>query len=330
MTIKSDRPSTMDRLDTNVDTNANTPFVQSDMPCKKKSHAGKARRYIATTFFSLMIIVGLSLVLYPIIANIQYQLGVSNIVTTYDDSVGSYAPEDLDRMWADAYAYNAELGDPTIRDPFGYTDIVSPLDRYYDILNPDGSGMMGYVNVPSVGINLPIYHATSEDVLQKGAGHIATTALPIDGTSIHPVITGHTGIPDKVLFTNLDAVHIDDIFRIKVLNKTFSYKVSRIDVVQPDDTNLLQPVSGKDEVTLLTCTPYGINSERLLVTGIPTTEDTDAPVRGVPLAILPWLITLLCLAIVGLLVDGVIRRRALRMRNQAFAYRDNLTVGNRK
>lgn len=260
------------------------------------------RRRVARWFFGIVLILGVAFILYPIVTNIAYQLGAYNAVSSYDQAVARFSPQELAQLWAEAYAYNDELATSEVHDPFTVDEITSPLDRYFEVLNPDGTGMMGYVEVPSVGLELPLYHGTGDEVLQKGAGHIATTALPVDGYSIHPVITGHTGLPDKLLFTNLAFVKEGDIFRVKILDRTFTYKVASIDVVEPDDTTLLQPVSGEDELTLLTCTPYGINSHRLLVTGVPTQDDDEQGLQPVPLLSLAAAGVVLLLVVGGVLV----------------------------
>lgn len=257
------------------------------MSAAPSADARSPRRRAARWFFGLVLVVGVACVLYPVVTNIAYQMGAYSAVASYDDAVSRRTPEELARLWADAYAYNDELAAPEVRDPFTVDEVTSPLDRYYDVLDPDGTGMMGYVEVPSAGIELPLYHGTGDEVLQTGAGHIATTALPIDGESIHPVVTGHTGLPDKLLFTNLMFVQEGDVFRVKILDRTFSYRVASVDVVEPDDAALLQPVEGEDRLTLLTCTPYGINSQRLLITGVPTVEDDEQGAR--PL-VLPFVV----------------------------------------
>ena len=165
-----------------------------------------ARRRLARWFFGAVLVLGIGCILYPIVTNIAYQLGAYSAVSSYDDAVARRSPEELAQLWAQAYAYNEELAASEVRDPFAVEEVTAPLDRYFEVLDPDGTGMMGYVEVPSIGLELPLYHGTGEEVLQKGAGHIATTALPIDGDSIHPVLTGHTGLPDKLLFLSL--IHI--------------------------------------------------------------------------------------------------------------------------
>lgn len=259
------------------------------------------RRRFARWFFGIIFILGIGCILYPLVTNIAYQLGAYSAVSSYDDAVARYSPEELAQLWAEAYAYNEELSATEVRDPFTVDEVTAPLDRYFEVLNPDGTGMMGYVEVPSVGLEVPLYHGTGDEVLQKGAGHIATTALPVDGDSIHPVLTGHTGLPDKLLFTNLAFVKEGDIFRVKILDRTFTYKVASIDVVEPDDTALLQPVAGEDNLTLLTCTPYGINSQRLLVTGVPTQDNDEQGLQPV------LLLSLAAAGVVLLLVVGVVQ-----------------------
>lgn len=259
-------------------------------------------------FFILVLLLGVGLLLYPVAANVAFQLGAYNAVSSYNDSLLRYSDDDLKRMWDEAYAYNEELGNPEVRDPFGYEEIESPLDRYFQTLNPDGTGMMGYVEVPAANIRLPIYHGTSDEVLDQGAGHIATSAFPIDGTSIHPIITGHTGLSGKLLFTNLSLVRQGDIVRVVVLDKTFSYQVTSVDVIEPDDTSLLQPVAGVNRLTLFTCTPYGINSHRLLVTGVPVVEEGTGE-GGVPLALLWVVLGLLAALAVAFVAVAVARHR---------------------
>lgn len=270
-----------------------------------------ARRRLARWFFGAVLVLGIGCILYPIVTNIAYQLGAYSAVSSYDDAVARRSPEELAQLWAQAYAYNEELAASEVRDPFAVEEVTAPLDRYFEVLDPDGTGMMGYVEVPSIGLELPLYHGTGEEVLQKGAGHIATTALPIDGDSIHPVLTGHTGLPDKLLFTNLSFVKAGDVFRVKVLDRAFSYEVASVDVVEPDDTALLQPTAGEDKLTLLTCTPYGINSHRLLVTGVPTADDGEQGLR--PVVLLPILAAgfLAALLVAGAAVTA---RRALKSR----------------
>lgn len=266
----------------------------------------RARR-AANAACALAMAAGLCLALYPVAGNVLYRMTARSAVSSYDVAVASHSQEELDALWDEARAYNGELASPDVCDPWGYRAVLPPLDRYWDVLDPDKTGVMGYVEVPGIGLQLPIYHGTSDEVLEKGAGHIATTALPVGGAGSHPVVTGHTGVPDKLLFTNLACVKPGDSFAVHVLGRTTTYRVSRVDVVDPHDTSLLQPVRGEERFTLLTCTPYGINSHRLLVTGVPCAEEGPVAPRGVPLVAAVWLGlagALCCAVALALLVAG--------------------------
>ena len=271
--------------------------------------ASSARGRFARWFFGALLVLGAGCVLYPLLANVAYQLGAYSAVSSYDDAVARRTPEELARLWEEARAYNEELSASEARDPFSSSEVASPLDRYREVLDPDGTGMMGVVEVPSIGLELPVYHGTSEEVLRAGAGHLATTALPVGGEGTHPVVTGHTGLPDRLLFTNLMLVREGDIFRMRVLDRTFSYKVASVDVVEPDDVSLLRPVEGEERLTLLTCTPYGVNSHRLLVTGTPTDEGGEQGLRDAPGTLLVVAAALTALAGGGVLAARRARRR---------------------
>lgn len=268
--------------------------VKPTKPASKKRK--KYSRLVGRIVAGLVLLIGGLMVAYPLAANWTYTRAVRIEMENYNRIVDSMDHSDLDRLWKEAQDYNHELGFPKVRDPFSVKEVVSPLDRYEEMLDPTGSGLMGYVEVPTAGIDLPIYHGTTDDILEKGAGHIATTALPVDGTSIHPVITGHTGLPSKMLFTNLMRVKKGDIFRLRILNRTLSYKVTSVDVIEPQDTSKLQPIEGKNMVTLLTCTPYGINSHRLLITGVPTTE-TGMQATQYPPEWIAWIFVVLLIVL---------------------------------
>lgn len=282
-------------------------MTERDQKTSKPARSGRLIRVVMV----LCLLVGIACIAYPLVANLAYELGAYNAVSSYRDSLSRYSDEELERMWAEAYAYNDELGNPQVRDPFGYDDIVPPLDRYFEVLNPDGTGMMGYVEVPSANLRLPVYHGTSDEVLEQGVGHIATSALPIDGISIHPILTGHTGLPGKVLFTNLSLVREGDLVRMVVLDKTFAYRVTSVDIIEPDDTSLLQPAAGENRLTLFTCTPYGINSHRLLVTGVPVADDGSGG-GGLPLSLLWTALGLLAVLIAAFTITVILRRRKRR------------------
>lgn len=233
---------------------------------------------------ALVFLIGLGIFLYPLVASYLNYAETTDAVEEYDYIVNRLSPAQQRKMWRDAKQYDEDLGKPTLRDPFQYKEIQEPLGRYSKILNVDGKGMMGYVEIPKINVSLPIRHGTTDDVLKDGTGHIATTHVPTDNTTIHSVITGHTGEVGHILFDNLTQLKKGDVFQIRVLKRHMSYKVDQIKVVLPTEVSDLQPIEGSNYVTLLTCTPYGINSHRLLVRAkyigddVPATKPKGAPV----------------------------------------------------
>lgn len=231
----------------------------------------------------LAFLIGLAIFLYPLVAAYMNYGGTSREIDDYDRIVNSLTPVQRREMWKDAKQYDEDLGKPTLRDPFKYKEVKDPLGRYSKILNVDGKGMMAYVEIPKIGVKLPIRHGTTDDVLDKGIGHIATTHVPTDNRTIHSVITGHTGEVGHIFFDNLTQMRIGDVFQIRVLDRHMSYRVDQIKVILPTDVSALQPEEGSNYVTLLTCTPYGINSHRLIIRGryvgddVPVTQPTGAP-----------------------------------------------------
>lgn len=155
-----------------------------------------------------------------------------------------------------------------------------PKNPYWSLLDPDGTGVMGYLEIPKISLRLPIYHGTGDAALQKGIGHLAGTSLPVGGSGTHCVLSGHRGLPSALLFTDLDQLETGDTFTLYVLDQRLSYQVDQILVVEPEDVSTLAPEDGKDYVTLVTCTPYGVNTHRLLVRGS-RIEDTQEPVPEV-------------------------------------------------
>lgn len=279
---------------------------------REPSHIRRRRSRIAAALSTLLLLAGAALLAYPLVSNMLYQMGAYNAISSYDISVASLSQEELDALWEEAVSYNHALGHPEVRDPWGYEEVVAPLDTYWDVLDPEGTGVMGYVEAESAGIMLPIYHGTLDESLQRGAGHIATTALPVGGESTHAVVTGHTGLPEKMLFTNLTAMRVGDVFSVHVLGRELRYEVSRIDVVEPTDTSLLQPVEGRDYLTLLTCTPYGVNTHRLLVTGAACPMPETVEERHMPWSALFAAIAGAAACVLGIAWAARVRRRAKR------------------
>lgn len=267
---------------------------------------GKRKRRIFDIIRILVLLVALSVLLYPTVSNYLYEKNSSRVVSHYDEEVVKLSREEKEEMLAEARQYNEKmLGNIELLDPF--SPIKDEMDAYYaSLLNVDGDGMMGYVRIPRINVELPIYHGTSENVLQSGAGHFEGTSLPVGGESTHTVLTGHRGLPSKMLFTDLDELEKGDIFYIKVLGENLAYEVDQILTVLPEETEELSIVSGKDYATLVTCTPYAVNTHRLLIRGhrIPYEEaaarEADAVSHGlkIPFEVRVLLIAFFVLAVI--------------------------------
>ena len=215
----------------------------------------------------IVLVVAFAVLLYPTVSSYVNEKNGSKVVSNYDAESVRLSNAEKEKMLEDAREYNKEmLSNIDLIDPFsqGETNID---ERYESLLNMDGSGMMGYIRIPKIKVEIPIYHGTSESVLQAGVGHFWGTSLPVGGESTHTVLTGHRGLPTKTLFTNMDKLVEGDVFYIKVLDETLAYKVDQILTVLPEETEALSIVPGKDYATLVTCTPYAINTHRLLVRG---------------------------------------------------------------
>lgn len=211
--------------------------------------------------------IGFSVLLYPSVSNYLNQIHGTSVVSDYQQQVSHTTEEEENRMFAEAKAYNQRLlGSISLEDPFE-AGIKQDNTEYESLLNVDGNGVMGYVEIPKIKVLLPLYHGTSESVLQVGIGHLEQTSLPVGGESTHAVISGHRGLPSARLFTDLDQMENGDVFYIKVMNRTLAYQVDQILTVLPTETQALAITEGADQVTMVTCTPYAINTHRLLVRG---------------------------------------------------------------
>lgn len=250
---------------------------------------------IITLVLILVFLAGLSLLLYPTISNYWNTLHASQAVENYVQEVQNLNDEQYEKMLDAARTYNRSLLN-------GRSD--EQKEVYQSLLNLDGSGIMGYIEIPTIELSLPIYHNTEDSVLQIAVGHIDWSSLPIGGESTHSVLSGHRGLPSAKLFTNLDKLVVGDRFVIRVLNEVMTYEVDRILIVEPTDLSTLTIEDGKDLCTLVTCTPYGINTHRLLVRGhrvenksetIRVTSDAMQiePLIVAPIVALPMLLTLL-------------------------------------
>ncbi len=215
-----------------------------------------------TIILLISFFIGLSVLLYPSISSYWNSKTQSRAIIDYEAMLASYKPEDYSALFAEADEYNVKLS--KLETPM--VDYVE-LTEYNHILNVSGTGMMGYITVPKISQELPVYHGTSDNVLSVAVGHLEGTSLPVGGKSTHSVVSAHRGLPTAVLFTHLDRMEIGDTFYFTILDRVITYEVDEIRIVEPQDLSLIQIVDGKDYCTLLTCTPYGINTHRLLVRG---------------------------------------------------------------
>lgn len=213
----------------------------------------------------LVFLIGLLIMLYPFISNFRNRMRTENLIGVYNGDVDKTSQRKLTEAYRKARTYNRNHTVNTIVDIFNQDSPVR--DEYMSLLNLSGNGMMGYIEIPEIHQRLVIYHGTGDEVLQKGCGHIAGTSLPVGGKSTHSVLAAHRGLPSAKLFTDIDRLKEGDEFYVFVLNHTLAYKVDQIKTVKPDNLDDLQIVKGKDYVTLFTCTPYAVNTHRLLVRG---------------------------------------------------------------
>ena len=274
---------------------------------KKKSSS------FTTWLLVLLMLAGLSLLLYPTFADWWNSLYASRAIATYSESIASMDTGKIDEMWKEAVAYNSESFQPNTM--LGkITDEQS--ERYKKTLDVSGTGIMGYVEIPKIRVELPIYHGTDETILQIAIGHLENTTLPVGGPGTHAVISGHRGLPSAKLFTDIDQLVEGDTFMLQVLGRTLTYEVDQIRVVLPTELGNLVIEENMDYCTLVTCTPYGINSHRLLIRGrrtdnaaeeiyVPADATQIRPVFIAPFVGAPILIFLL----IYLLVSTSRRRR---------------------
>lgn len=222
------------------------------------------KRNASTVFLLLILIAGLSLMLYPSLANWWNTRTFNNEITQYSVSVAKQDTTELDHLMEKAEAYNRELA--TTGNRF-YTLEEADMENYRAQLSLGASSMMGYLTIPAIKVSLPIYHGTDENALSAGVGHLEGTSLPIGGSSTHSVLSGHRGLPSARLFTDLDKLVVGDTFYMEVMGRTVTYEVDQILIVLPEDTADLKIFEGEDYCTLVTCTPYGVNSHRMLIRG---------------------------------------------------------------
>jgi len=217
----------------------------------------------STIILLVSFFIGLSVLLYPSISSYWNSKTQSEAIVDYEAMLAAYKPEDYTEIFEQADDYNKKMSELMVP----LRDYRKLEEEYWNTLDISGTGMMGYLTVPKINQELPIYHGTSDAVLSTSAGHFQGTSLPVGGENTHSVVSAHRGLPSAVLFTHLDRMEIGDVFYFTILDRTITYEVDQIHIVDPDDTSLIKIEAGKDYCTLLTCTPYGINTHRLLVRG---------------------------------------------------------------
>ena len=232
------------------------------------------KKHLLTIIIIAMFIVGFSVLLYPAVSQYINAKHASRVIAEYNDTVSSVEDDKLKEIIAAAEDYNRRLYGTS--SAFYEPELV---EGYDDTLDITGTGVMGYIDIDKLNTELPIFHGVSQEVLQIGAGHLEGTSLPVGGPSTHCVLSGHRGLPSAKLFTNLNKLDVGDRFIITILDQVLTYEVDQVKTVLPSETDDLQIVSGKDYCTLMTCTPYGINTHRLLVRGVRVKE--GEPVRKV-------------------------------------------------
>ena len=257
-----------------------------------------------TIIMIIFFFIGLLTLFYPTLSNYYNEKKQSRMISNYENILNSTNTISFDELKEKAINYNKELN--KLKEPlFNYGN----LNNYYDLLNINKDGMMGYLTIDKIKVELPIYHGTSNEVLNSSVGHLEGTSLPIGGSSTHSVLSAHRGLPSAKLFTNLDKLEIGDTFKIAILDEVLNYQIDKIMIVKPNNRNNIKIEENKDYVTLLTCTPYGINTHRLLVRGTRienTKKTTYITTEGfkinnlivVPILTIPIIILLLIITII--------------------------------
>ncbi len=289
---------------------------------------GWIRRNLLSGVMVIGLLVGIGLLAYPSVANYWNQFHQTRAIMSYSEAVDNMSTEDYKKILNSAREYNVRLAER------GLHWVMNDADRaaYEKELNIDGSGIMGYISVPKFHIKVPIYHGTEESVLQVAIGHLETTSLPVGGKSTHTQVSGHRGLPSARLFTDLDKIKEGDTWTITVLNETLTYECDQIRIVEPEDFSELGLIEGEDLCTLITCTPYGINTHRLLVRGhrVPNAQGSAEvtadgiqiePIYIAPILAIPAIILLLIILLVS-------TRRAKRFNSDdvKHAYMDSMKL----
>ena len=274
------------------------------------------KKHLSTFLLIAVLLIGLSLLLYPTVSDYWNSLHQSQAVASYVEQVANIDTQQYEALWSAAWDYNQSL----VERPNSFLLSGEQKETYQKLLNVGGNGVMGYVEIPLIDVMLPIYHGTDEAILQVAVGHLEWTSLPVGGSGSHCVLSGHRGLPSARLFTDLDRLTTGDTFRLHVLDEVLTYEIDQILIVEPQQTDDLLIMPGEDYCTLVTCTPYGINSHRMLVRG--TRVETGAQAHTVrvtadaiqiePIIVAPFVTVPMLLV---LLVILLIPRRKKNRRN---------------
>lgn len=279
-------------------------------PAKKPASVMDIVSRIISAFFAIVLVAGLGLIAYPTVSDWWNRMHQSRAVATYVEKTKDLSGAQRKAMLKAAREYNAQLTSQTDR----WRPTEEQKKQYESILDVSGTGIMGYVSIPKLKVQLPIYHGTDEGVLQIAIGHLEGTSLPVGGKTTHAAISGHTGLPSAKLLTGLDTLVKGDTFAFHVLGETYTYQVDQISVVLPSDLSKLNIEDGKDYATVITCTPYGVNTHRLLVRGhrIPNPKTPDTTDYEEPLRV--TLIVMICVAVAVLAIAVMLIVHAVRRR----------------
>ena len=238
------------------------------------------KKNLTNMFLAVIVLAGLCLLLYPSFSDWWNSMHPSRAIAAYVETVDAMSQEEIDEILNAAREYNERLWHRQNR----WVLSEEEQAEYESLLDVSGNGIMGYINIPVIGVNLPIYHGTEESVLQVATGHLSATSLPVGGPGTHAAVSGHRGLPSARLFTDLDQLKVGDIFTVSVLNEVYTYQIEQIVTVVPEDTSQMNLYQGEDLCTLQTCTPYGVNSHRLLLRGR-RIEDVDGALMAASEAI---------------------------------------------
>lgn len=265
----------------------------------------------------VLFVVGLTATSYPLISSIMLQREQNNTVATYEKAASASDDSYITEALEDAEEYNRVLyqtGGITV----GSNSGIISNENYNNLLNVSDNGVMGSIEIPEIEVNLPIYHGTSDEVLNVGVGHLMESSLPVGGENTRAVLTGHRGLPNSKLFTRLDELETGDLFYIRVLNETLAYQVCDIDVIDPEDVDSLQIQEDRDLVTLLTCHPYGINTHRIIVTGerVAYEEEVYSSIESEMMSVRELIFAALPFVFVGIGLITVIKSRSEKKVNK--------------